>query len=688
MGQTRTLYPFLKKIYKSIPYSSYLDKGMHSILNRYASLYARVTHFSFPDKYGWEWKLEMLTHTYEKDTVTLLTTLIKPGMTVVDIGAHIGYYTRLFSQLTGEHGKVLAFEADQSNYSLLTHNTSHLTNVTREHTAVSDTNEDISFFKIKHSTGCHSVITPQGDYDTITVPCTTMDAYISRTGITPEVIKMDIESGEPRALKGMKEYIAKAPYLVVLMEYSPHSLTRSGVDPLAFLEELETYGFTISTILPHGVTVPFTKDDASSLLLYPTGYANLLCMKGHAPSKKEKTILHVAPFGFNARLTNFVECVSARLLASEGWKVYALTRQERPSEVTETRYGVHIYRARSIYEGIRHALTLLLSSKVQIIHIHHLRNNNLGLAVAVLAKLFRIPYLFTEYGLLHDPYIVKDRENPLAGPITPEHAITSISKLFTIQNMSIRTRILSYIYHWPLAHANHVVLVSSHNLPLASRMGLSHATYLPQILDTTQWEEGSPLLKDEEKLARTRGTRYGIFVGQLKERKGWDLFLRAIPLIPLDILPSFVVVTSTVDDAPHFFTDLVHELGIESRVIFLGQIFNRRILRELYKKSEVIVVPSRYEGFGLVITEAFEIERPLVACDVIAINETVRDGVNGILVEKENPLALAQGIHRALSDKDATTRMIQEGTRTLAQFTSPHAYAQWIQFYEDFLERS
>ena len=90
------------------------------------NFYAKLNNFSFPNKFTWKWKLEMLFHNYEKETTELFKKIIKPGMTVIDIGAHIGYFTRLFSKLVGEKGKVFAFEADPINFSFLKRNTFHL----------------------------------------------------------------------------------------------------------------------------------------------------------------------------------------------------------------------------------------------------------------------------------------------------------------------------------------------------------------------------------------------------------------------------------------------------------------------------------------------------------------------------------------------------------------------------------
>ena len=63
--------------------------------------------------------LELGLRDYERDTRILCQKLLHSGMTMVDVGAHIGYYSLLAAKLVGEEGKVYAFEPDPLNYSLL-----------------------------------------------------------------------------------------------------------------------------------------------------------------------------------------------------------------------------------------------------------------------------------------------------------------------------------------------------------------------------------------------------------------------------------------------------------------------------------------------------------------------------------------------------------------------------------------
>ncbi|MGH8164650.1 MAG: FkbM family methyltransferase, partial [Rhodanobacteraceae bacterium] len=77
---------------------------------------------------------------YEPFETSLLTSELRPGMTVVDVGANIGYYTLLFSKLAGDKGRVYAFEPEPQNFALLERNLTrnHRANVTIFNEAASD----------------------------------------------------------------------------------------------------------------------------------------------------------------------------------------------------------------------------------------------------------------------------------------------------------------------------------------------------------------------------------------------------------------------------------------------------------------------------------------------------------------------------------------------------------------------
>ena len=222
------------------------------LLTNTVGIWARGARFSFPEKYTWRWKFAMLAGFYEKGTTRLLKKIIRPGMTVVDIGAHIGYFTRLAAKRAGPRGHVYAFEPDPDNRLLLEKNVHSYSFVSVGPEAITSKVGTVSFYHVHGSTGCHSII-PQPNASEFTVPATTLDAFVESRRITHiDVIKMDIEGGEWAALEGMRNVLKQKP-LSIITEWKPDVLMQGGHNPEMLLSMLEHEGFSLSVITDAGL---------------------------------------------------------------------------------------------------------------------------------------------------------------------------------------------------------------------------------------------------------------------------------------------------------------------------------------------------------------------------------------------------------------------------------------------------
>ena len=96
--------------------------------------------------------------------------------------------------------------------------------------------------------------------------------------------------------------------------------------------------------------------------------------------------------------------------------------------------------------------------------------------------------------------------------------------------------------------------------------------------------------------------------------------------------------------------------GDLSGVRFVGHV-DRDALRELIDEAWFLVLPSRSEGLGRIVLEAFARNRPVLGASVGGIPELVRPGSTGDLVEPNDPAALAAAILRLLKDPGMTATM-------------------------------
>jgi len=173
----------------------------------------------------------------DKNEIAFIQQHLKPGSTVLDIGANIGFYSKILSQTTGQNGHVHCFEPDITNFNHLKNNTKYLTNITANNLAVSATNDPIKIYLSKELNVDHRTY-PVDDYHSIIeIKATSMDSYLEG-GKTVDFIKMDIQGFEIEALKGMKNTIMNSPNIQILMEFWPYGLHAAGCSVKALLELL------------------------------------------------------------------------------------------------------------------------------------------------------------------------------------------------------------------------------------------------------------------------------------------------------------------------------------------------------------------------------------------------------------------------------------------------------------------
>jgi glycosyltransferase involved in cell wall biosynthesis len=105
-------------------------------------------------------------------------------------------------------------------------------------------------------------------------------------------------------------------------------------------------------------------------------------------------------------------------------------------------------------------------------------------------------------------------------------------------------------------------------------------------------------------------------------------------------------------------------LGLREVVRFAGWVDDAR---RLMHACDLITVPSRWEGFGLVTLEAMACARPLIVSNTSALPEIVVDGKTGLLVPPEDSASLASAIARLLAHPDLAAQMGQAGYQRLIE---------------------
>jgi len=226
--------------------------------NLWRSLFPSVPFLARLPYGGW-WLVEndwcsgqIFLGAYENSEWQFVSRFLKIGWTVLDIGAHHGFYTILASKKVGIAGRVIAFEpSPRENKRLSMHvrlNQCH--NVKVEPLALGNQECTAPFFIVDNgNSGCNSLRTPavSESTSTITVGTSSLDVYLKRQGIDHvDFIKIDAEGAELEIFKGAKLFLDRKPRPVLMAEVEDIRTAPWGykaLDLYTFLSKLSYHWF-------------------------------------------------------------------------------------------------------------------------------------------------------------------------------------------------------------------------------------------------------------------------------------------------------------------------------------------------------------------------------------------------------------------------------------------------------------
>src|SRR5262249_37925675 len=130
---------------------------------------------------------------------------------------------------------------------------------------------------------------------------------------------------------------------------------------------------------------------------------------------------------------------------------------------------------------------------------------------------------------------------------------------------------------------------------------------------------------------------------------------------------------------------LALSLGITDRIRFLG-LRGRDQVARLIHGCEVFVLPSRSEPFGIVLIEALGCKKPVIATTVGGIPEIIENGKSGILVEPDNPEALAAALTSVLQNESLRLAMACAGNaRVREKFSTENTGSSYEALFDGLL---
>jgi glycosyltransferase involved in cell wall biosynthesis len=179
------------------------------------------------------------------------------------------------------------------------------------------------------------------------------------------------------------------------------------------------------------------------------------------------------------------------------------------------------------------------------------------------------------------------------------------------------------------------------------------------------------LLATDTAAPTSNGKLHVLGVGRLVAKKGFDTLVDACAILRERGVPFDALIVGQDDKHGEEIRRRVAELGLDGRVAMPGAMGPRELLTQ-YRRASALCMPCRLlpddrDGIPNVLVEAMAAGTPVVATAVSGIPELVRDEVNGLLVQPEDPEALADALVRIHGDAAMAQRLSRAGRETVAE---------------------
>jgi len=210
---------------------------------------------------------------WESWVTDVLVKNLRPGMTVVDAGANVGYFTLIACNAVGREGRVFAFEPDPETYEMLFRSVemNGFRQICQCHRmALSSSRGKARFYRFSQHFGGNSLwhrggaTTEFGDkVSEVEVDTIPFDEFAESAGIRGRIdlIKIDTEGSEAHVLQGMQKTLAANPNIVLLCEFNAEHIRSSNCDPETAADSLLENGFKFRIIHYDGSIRPISRTE-------------------------------------------------------------------------------------------------------------------------------------------------------------------------------------------------------------------------------------------------------------------------------------------------------------------------------------------------------------------------------------------------------------------------------------------
>lgn len=222
-----------------------------------------------------------INENYDVTETEIVKREIKRGDVVLDIGANVGFYTLIFARLVGPKGKVFAFEPDPESFYLLKKNVeiNGYTNVILIQKAVSNSNGKLRLYLSELNKGDHRIWDSWEKRNSIEIESIRLDDYFKNYSEKISFIKIDTQGAEGLVFQGMSDLLKQSNNVIIILEFWPAGLKRTGMDPADFLKLISEHGFKLYQMKEKKNSLEIANIDELLKIVSINNWCNLFLVK-------------------------------------------------------------------------------------------------------------------------------------------------------------------------------------------------------------------------------------------------------------------------------------------------------------------------------------------------------------------------------------------------------------------------
>lgn len=208
---------------------------------------------------------------------------------------------------------------------------------------------------------------------------------------------------------------------------------------------------------------------------------------------------------------------------------------------------------------------------------------------------------------------------------------------------------------------------------------------IPRGIDINNYSDNG-VLRLDEKYPQLKNKKIILFLGRITHKKGFQLLAQAFKMV-LQNLDAYLVIAGPSDgnyinQVKRMFT----QAGLSQKVIFTGMLLGQEKLAALHS-SDVFVLPSYGENFGIAVLEAMAAKLPVVITDQVGLYPDVKEYQAG-LITSCNSLEIAQAILQLLNNDFICKKMGEQGRKLVEdRFASDKIATDMVNLYEKILNK-